>query len=303
MKKFRSLVVFMLTFFIGICLFACAKTGNYKFSRIEWKEDGTSATVILVDESDSSKQKEVLVDVTLKEKKDATCEEKAKRVYTVSYEGETYTKEFLIGEPLGHNYEFEKFEWAEDLKTANAVLVCQRDNKHTKKVAATMTSVITTPATCEANGVVTYTATYETHTESKDVETPALEHNYQFDHFTWSEDSKSAKAVLVCQNDTTHTSEVEATVTSVIKTPATCEEKGVTTYAATYGTHTESKDVSDINKLEHNYQFDHFSWSEDFTTAKAVLVCQNDNNHVKEENASMGVETFENYTKYTATCF
>lgn len=375
MRKIRSLVVFMLTFLMGIMLFACAKTSNYKFSNVEWKEDGSGATVILVDESDSSNKKEVSVEVTLKEHKDATCDEGPKDVYTITYEGVTYTKEIVTGKALGHEWEFKEFEWSSDFKTAKAVLVCKKDSSHTKKVDVTVTSVkkadpkceekgvttytatyethteskdvadidalghnyqfdhfswnddytaiailvcqndsshikeknavvtskVITPATCEEKGLRQYTATYLTYTETKDVEIEALGHNYQFDHFKWAEDYKSATAVLVCKNNASHTKEEAATVTSIIKTPATCEANGITTYTATYETHTESKDVTDIEALGHNYQFDHIEWASDYKSANAILVCQNDSTHTKEENINVTEETFDDYIKYTAT--
>ena len=375
MRKIRSLVVFMLTFFMGIMLFACAKTSNYKFSNVEWKEDGSGATVILIDESDSSNKKEVSVDVTLKEHKDATCDEGPKDVYAITYEGVTYTKEIVTGKALGHEWEFKEFEWSSDFKTAKAVLVCKKDNSHTKKVDVTVTSIkkadpkceekgvttytatyethteskdvtdidtlghnyqfdhfswnddytatailvcqndsshikeknavvtskVITPATCEEKGLRQYTATYLTYTETKDVEIEALGHNYQFDHFNWAEDNKSAVAVLVCKNNASHTKEEAATVTSIIKTPATCEANGITTYTATYETHIESKDVSDIEKIGHNYQFDHFVWAEDYKTAKAVFVCENDSTHTKEESVNVVENQFDTYNSYTAT--
>lgn len=375
MRKIRSLVVFMLTFFMGIMLFACAKTSNYKFSNVEWKEDGSGATVILVDESDSSNKKEVSVEVTLKEHKNATCDDGPKDVYTITYEGVTYTKEIVTGKALGHEWEFKEFEWSSDFKTAKAVLVCKKDNSHTKKVDVTVTSVKKADPKCEEKGVTTYTATYETHTESKDVadidelghnyqfdhfswnddytatailvcqndfshikeknavvtskvitpatceekglrqytatyltyietkdvEIEALGHNYQFDHFNWAEDNESAVAVLVCKNNASHTKEEAATVTSIIKTPATCEANGITTYTATYETHTESKDVSNIEKIGHKFEFNHFVWAEDYKTAKAVFVCENDSTHTKEESVNVVENQFDTYNSYTVT--
>ena len=209
MKKIRSLVVLVLTFFMGIMLFACGKSGNFKFSKIEWKEDGTGATVVLVDESDSSKTKEVSVEVTLKERKSATCDERAKDVYEVTYEGVTYTKEISVGKALGHEWEFVEFKWSADFKSASAVLVCKRDSAHTKEVEVTVTSKVKTDPTCGEKGVTTYTATYESHTESKDVsDIDTLNHDYQFDHFVWNDDF-TATAVLVCQNDNSHIKEKE----------------------------------------------------------------------------------------------
>ena len=79
------------------------------------------------------------------------------------------------------------------------------------------------------------------------------EHDYANPVFKWSDDGKSCKVTYTCKNDSNHIAEYDATVTSKVKTEATCMAKGVTTYTAKYGSDTESKDVQDIKVDANNH--------------------------------------------------
>jgi hypothetical protein len=59
-----------------------------------------------------------------------------------------------------HNYTL-TYAWAEDGSTCTATAICQRDESHTATENATITSAVTTAATCEGDGTTTYTATFE----------------------------------------------------------------------------------------------------------------------------------------------
>jgi len=76
--------------------------------------------------------------------------------------------------------------------------------------------------------------------------------------WSWSEDGKNCMVTFTCANDETHTESPNATVTSEIKTPATCTKKGVTTYTATVEfngqTYTDTKVVADIPATGHDYE-------------------------------------------------
>ena len=81
-------------------------------------------------------------------------------------------------------------------------------------------------------------------------------HDYGTPVYEWSEDGKTCTAKVVCSHDTGHVVIEEGTIengviTSTVKTPATEESEGVTTYTATF-THaeftTQTKDVADIPK-------------------------------------------------------
>ena len=151
--------------------------------------------------------------------------------------------------PHVHDYKFDSFVWTG--YTAQAKYVCADDNTHVVYYDATVTSEVTTAATCTTAGVRTYTATYDGHTATKTEDVKALGHDYKFVEFVWTD--YTAKAKYVCTNDNTHVEYYDATVTSEVTTAATCETKGVKTYTATYDGHTATK-TEDIKALGHDYQ-------------------------------------------------
>lgn len=87
---------------------------------------------------------------------------------------------------------------------------------------------------------------------------PATGHNYGEPEWSWSEDGKTCTVTFTCANDETHKETPEVKVTSAVKTPATCAEKGVTTYTATVQfngqTYTDTKDAADIPATGHSYE-------------------------------------------------
>lgn len=76
--------------------------------------------------------------------------------------------------------------------------------------------------------------------------------------WNWSEDGKTCTVTFTCQNDETHKETPAVTVTSAVKTPATCTETGVTTYTAIVElngqTYTDAKEVADIPATGHRYE-------------------------------------------------
>ncbi len=86
----------------------------------------------------------------------------------------------------------------------------------------------------------------------------ATGHSYGEPVWNWSDDGKTCTVTFTCANDETHKESPNVTVTSAVKTPATCTEKGVTTYTATVAfngeTYTATKDVADIPAIGHSYE-------------------------------------------------
>ncbi len=78
-----------------------------------------------------------------------------------------------------------------------------------------------------------------TETTLENVTLPALEHNYTtFVGYTWNYDTEdkvpTAKINLTCKNDATHKNSYDATVTVDSTSAGSCQEKGTTTYKASY---------------------------------------------------------------------
>ena len=87
--------------------------------------------------------------------------------------------------------------------------------------------------------------------------TAALGHSYGSPTYTWSADGKTCTAKRVCSNNSSHTETATATITSAVKTAATCAEKGTTRYTATFSVSwasTQTKDVQDIAAKGHTWK-------------------------------------------------
>ena len=143
------------------------------------------------------------------------------------------TLEALTIAALGHDYKFDSFVWADDY-SAQAKYVCSRDNKHVEMHNATVTNKVTKDATCEEDGVKTYTATYDVHTETKDIALSKLGHAYGDPTYEWSEGGKYCTATVICGNDSTHKIEETVECKFAELEAATEEADGKGKYTATF---------------------------------------------------------------------
>ena len=188
----------------------------------------------------------------------------------------------------GHSYGEPVWNWSEDGKTCTVTFTCEKDETHKETPKVTVTSAEKAPATCTEAGVTTYTATVEfngkTYTDTKDVaDIPATGHSYGEPVWSWAEDGKTCKATFTCEKDENHKKTPEVKVTSAVKMPATCTEKGVTTYTATVEfngkTYTDTKDLTDIPATGHSYGEPVWNWSEDGKTCTVTFICEKDETH------------------------
>lgn len=161
---------------------------KYK-GEIKWSEDFKSADATFTCETCKDVQT-VKADVTTKIG-DATCTTGGKVTYTAKAELKDKDSKVLATatesktvdvQALGHDYE-SKFDWAKDGSSAKLTLTCKRGDD-TQSVDAVVTkdeSSCVAPTCTEAGkNVFTATATYEgkEYTGTKEVEVPALGHNY-----------------------------------------------------------------------------------------------------------------------------
>ena len=207
-----------------------------------------------------------------------------------------------------HTWNFVSFAWAADNTNAKVNLICDLDNTHTTQVDAEM-SHVDYPARCEADAYTVYTATYEAQSAQATVTHTgtALPHIWNFVSFEWAADGKTAKVNLKCSRDESHTSEVDAEMSSVFH-EAVCDQDAYTVYTATYGDHHEDNTVTDDGTaLVHDWKFESFTWADDNRSATVNLVCDHNNEHTKTVDAEMSFEhhvatcTEDGYTLYTAT--
>ena len=217
----------------------------------------------------------------------------------------------------GHNYGEPEWSWSEDGKTCTVTFTCANDKTHKETPEVKVTSAVKTPATCTEKGVTTYTAAVEfngqTYTDTKDVaDIPATNHSYGEPEWNWSEDGKTCTVTFTCANDETHKETPEVKVTSAVKTPATCTEKGVTTYTAVVEfngkTYTDTKNLTDIPATGHSYGKPEWNWSEDGKTCTVTFTCANDKTHKETPEVKVASEvktpatcTEAGVTTYTAT--
>ena len=229
-----------------------------------WSEDGKTCTVTFTCEKDETHKETPKVIVTSAEKTPGTCTEAGVTTYTatVQFNGNTYTdtKDVADIPATGHSYGEPVWSWAEDGKTCKVTFTCEKDENHKKTPEVKVTSAVKTPATCTEKGVTTYTATVEfngkTYTDTKDLtDIPTTGHSYGEPVWNWSEDGKTCTVTFICEKDETHKETPKVKITSVVKTPATCTEAGVTTYTATVEfngkTYTDTKDLADIPAIGH----------------------------------------------------
>ena len=217
-------------------------------------------------------------------------------------EGKTETTlEKLAIPATGHAYGAPVWKWNDDF-TASATFTCGNDTSHVKTVNATVTNEVTTEATCETDGVRTYTAKVtfegEEYTDTKTETLPATGHAYGEPVWKWNDDF-TASATFTCGNNAAHVENVTATVTNEVTTEATCKADGVRTYTAKVTF--EGKEYTDtktevIPATGHAYGAPVWKWNDDFT-ASATFTCGNDTSHVKTVNA-----TVTNEVTTEATC-
>ena len=154
----------------------------------------------------------------------ATCENAGSTVYTAtiaaadSPSGTAVTDSKTVAIPAtGHDYELTGWSWT-GFTGATATFTCKNDAAHKQTVNATITSEVTTAASCETAGVKTYTATVsfegETYTDTKTETLPATGHNWGEPTWNWAEDCTSATAAFTCANDSSHTRTLDAVITS-----------------------------------------------------------------------------------------
>ena len=291
------------------------KTGHtWKAPQFTWAADYSSAKALFVCEKDASHKKEIEAAVTVNTTA-ATCEQEGETVYTATatFGGKEYTDTKTVKIPQsGHTWKAPQFTWAADNSSAKALFVCEKDANHKEEIDAVITAN-TTQAACEQEGETVYTATVtfegKEYTDTKTVKIPQSGHTWKAPEFTWAADYSSAKAVFVCEKDASHKKEIEAAVT-VNTTPATCEADGSTVYTATATF--EGKEYTDtrtdvLQKTGHTWKAPQFTWAADYSSAKALFVCEKDANHKEEIDAVITVNTTQatceenGKTVYTAT--
>ena len=189
-----------------------------------WSSNGKSCVAKRVCTNDSSHIETENATITNKIKVNANCTTKGTTTYTATFKNSAYTtqtKNVQDINALGHNYS--------SSYTIDVMATCTESGSKSQHCSR-----------CDAKQNVT--------------SIPATGHNYGTPTYTWSDDGKSCTAQRVCANDSSHIETENATITSTMKTAATCTVNGTTTYTATFKNSaytSQTKDVQDINALGH----------------------------------------------------
>ncbi len=113
------------------------------------------------------------------------------------------------------------YTWAEDYSTVTGTAVCKNKTDHKITETAEASGEVTTPATCEGVGVMTYTSTgfendlFASQTTTADI--PATGHDWSTPTYEWEwNDPVTVTASRFCANDAEHveTETVEAVYTN-----------------------------------------------------------------------------------------
>ena len=157
-------------------------------------------------------------------------------------------------------------------------------------------------ATCEEKGITTYIAAFEedwAKTQTLDVEDlAALTHGWTV-RYDFTANGSKCTATRVCANNPRHNVTANAVVTSQVKIPATCTEKGTTTYTATFDADwaaDQTLDVMDIKALKHTWTVE-YDFAADGSKCTATRVCGNDAEHNETAEAAI-----TSAVKRAATC-
>ena len=174
----------------------------------KWNDDFTASATFTCG-NDASHVETVNATVTNAVTTEATCKADGVRTYTakVTFEDKEYTDTKTEVIPAtGHTYGAPVWKWNDDF-TASATFTCSNDASHVETVNATVTNEVTTEATCEVDGVRTYTAkvTFEgkEYTDTKTEVIPATGHDTELvgaKDATCTEDGYTGNEVCkVCQ--------------------------------------------------------------------------------------------------------
>ena len=143
----------------------------------------------------------------------------------------------VVVDTIAHVYGETSYAWSTDLKTCTATHTCTVCKTNSESKTANSTSTVTTPATCEGEGVRTYTATFNVDwaaTQTQPKPEAVTGHNWSVS-YSWNETYTECTATRSCANDATHNVTAKsAQVTSEQTKAPTCAVKGETTYTATF---------------------------------------------------------------------
>ena len=211
------------------------------------------------------------VDAVVKVVKEPTCLEdgEERHFISASINGvEVAQKMETVKLPaLGHNYNSATVDWVgTDFMKGKVTYECTRcypgDEGHFKYDDVDAVVKVVKEPTCLKDGEERHFISasidgVEVAQKMETVKLPALGHDFTKKDaahvtFAFAEDGKTAVATIRCDRCNETTTE-NVICTAKVTTPATCTEKGTTTYTATCGTASETTTRQDVPALGHSF--------------------------------------------------
>ena len=187
------------------------------------------------------------------------------------------------------------YEWTETETgyDVTATTVCALDATHTETETVQVSGVVAEEPTCEADGVMIFTATFENDlfaAQVKYVPIPKIGHEWQEPTYNWTYEEEYgwiAEATSVCAHDPEHiVFERVAAELSTITEP-TCEEEGEMLCTGTFEDElfTTQTMTQPIPPTGHDWGEPTYEWVETETgyTVTATTVCKHDPSHIGTE--------------------
>ena len=140
--------------------------------------------------------------------------------------------------PTGHDFGEPTYTWSADYSSVTATRTCKNDKSHVETETVKTTSAVTKPATLDAMGDTTYTATFTNPAftaQSKTITNiEKLNPNWSEPTYTWSADNSKVTAKRTSRTDPSVFEEETANATANVKSTVTCTTAGETEYTATF---------------------------------------------------------------------
>lgn len=254
---------------------------DYQKASYIWSKDHLSCTATKVCSRNADHIVTETVAATYEVIKEATADEDGLGVYTTSSfedpDFEVQKWEATIN-ATGHNYGTPSYEWNEDFTECIATAECIDDGCDKVLTEKATISVVTIPATCEADGKITYSPKFSNNlfkTDAKEVTIDKLGHADGKVEYSWNNDKSKCVATLLCANNIEHVIVEEEVVVTVEVVPATCTAAGKTIYTATFKDSRLGIDTKEdpIAKLAHTNSEPTYGWATEYTDYVAEIVC------------------------------
>ena len=180
MKATKLMILSLLS--CGLILTGCGNNNDnhehtWSAPTYVWSSDYSSCRAERICADDATHVESEVVESVYTVLTESTCESDGLGKYTATFTNSAFTAQThdeVIAK--GHNFQFNSFVWTD--YTAQAKYVCSKDDSHVELHDATITSEITTAPTCEVEGIRTYTASYDGHTDTKTENISVLGHEY-----------------------------------------------------------------------------------------------------------------------------